>query len=136
MRGSGKATGLLVGGLFLAGALVLGGSKSAEARPLYLKGFVTEYPKLEQQVLKTTKCDVCHFGKPKKNRNNYGATLADIFEDGFGGAKNVKDMKKIQEALKKAAEKESAVKDKTFGDLIKEEKLPATGWEAPKVAAK
>ena len=130
LRG-GKATGLLLGGLFVAGALVLGSSKSAEARPLYLKGFVTEYPKLEQQVIKVTKCDVCHYGKLKKDRNNYGSAIADV----MGDEKNLKDLKKIQEAIKKAAEKKSAVEEKTFGDLIKAEKLPGTGWEPPKDAA-
>ena len=138
LRG-GKAAGLFVGGLLVAGAAMLGGSGSAEARPQYfLKGFVETYPDLKKET-GVQKCNVCHYGTKKTDRNNYGQafgkTLSELIEKNGGSEKertNVKDLEKVKEALKKAEEEKSAVKDKTFGELIKDKKLPATGWEPPK----
>ena len=41
--------------------------------------------------------------------------------------KNEKDEKVFIEALKKVEEKKSCVEEKTYGDLIKDGKLPAEG---------
>lgn len=134
LRG-GKAAGLFGCGLAVAGVLMLGGPESAEARPQYFKAFVDSYPELKKEVA-VQKCNVCHYGKKKTNRSNYGEafgkTLAKVI--GAPQAKNVpaKKMPKITEAVKKTESEESAVKDKTFGELLKEKKLPATGWEPPK----
>ena len=40
--------------------------------------------------------------------------------------KNEKDEAKVKEALTKTEKEKSAVKDKTFGDLLKDGKLPAS----------
>ncbi len=101
--------------------------KRVQARSKYLKQFVLSYKNLEKQA-KKAKCNVCHYGKKKKNRNDYGETLRKIFAKNKK-KKNEKDAKIIKEVLKKAAKKKSSVKGKTFGDLIKEGKLPGT---APK----
>jgi hypothetical protein len=64
-------------------------------------------------------CNICHQGKNRKNRNEYGNALGKAL-----GEKNVKDNQKIVEALEKAEQDKSG--DKSFGDLIKEGNLPVT----------
>jgi len=80
--------------------------------------FKKKYQNLGSLVSKT-KCYVCHASKNKKKRNDYGKALKKII-----GKKNEKDIKKIIAALDKVAKEKSSVKGKTFGDLIKEGKLP------------
>ena len=90
----------------------------AQARPDYLnKGFIPEYPALKAEV-ETAKCGVCH-GTDKKVRNDYGKAVGEAL-----GAKMVKDEEKIKAALKKAEAHKSSTEGKTFGDLIKDGKLP------------
>jgi mono/diheme cytochrome c family protein len=66
-------------------------------------------------------CLVCHGAESKKVRNDFGKEVAAA----LGGTK-VKDVEKINAALATAEGKPSAVAGKTFGDLIKEGKLPAS----------
>ena len=103
------------------------GENRAQARPLYLKQFIAGNKKLEKQA-KKLKCNVCHYGKKKKNRNDYGTALAKEFAKNKK-KKNEKDVAIIKEVFKKVLKKKSKVKGKTFGDLIKDGKLPGT---APK----
>ena len=112
---------LSVLGLAAAGALLLAGANRAEARPQYLKEFAAKYGSLKAQATKV-KCGVCHYGKSKKNRNDYGqAVMKNV-------GKNQKKAPVIKGALTKA-EKMKNAEGKTFGDLIKAGKLPGT---APK----
>jgi cytochrome c553 len=84
----------------------------------------TEFSKKYKTELAGTKltCGVCHAngGKNKKKRNDYGSAVQKAL-----GAKKVKDKAKISKALDEAAKKESHMKGKTFGDLIKAGTLPA-----------
>jgi hypothetical protein len=109
------------GRLTFAGALVatlcLGLASSADARPDYLKAFKAKYPDLA--TMQGANCTICHPGKEKKVRNDYGKAVG-----GALGAAKVKDVEKINAALDAAAAKPSAVEGKTFGDLIKDGKLP------------
>jgi hypothetical protein len=66
-------------------------------------------------------CNVCHFGKEKKNRNDYGKALDKLLDK----KTDAKDKAKIQKALDTVAEEKSAA-GPTFGELIKEHKLPGT----------
>lgn len=69
------------------------------------------------------KCDVCHTGKSKKDRNPYGVELAKLLDK----ATDKDNQEKIQEVLTKVEKLPSDAKDKkspTFGDLIKAGKLP------------
>lgn len=90
----------------------------AQARPKYLEGFKNAYPALKDAT-ETAKCGVCHFGEKKSNRNDYGKAMGEGL-----GAKNVMDQKVIGEAIKKAEAGKSSTDGKTFGDLIKDGKLP------------
>ncbi len=69
------------------------------------------------------KCNVCHYGKSKKNRNDYGQALAKELTK-----KDGKEIAKIQAALDKVAALKSKADDAgspTFGELIQQGKLPA-----------
>jgi mono/diheme cytochrome c family protein len=114
----------LKAGLTGAGALavlVALSSGHANARPKYAGAFIEKYPNVT--VEKTAKCAVCH-GKDaegkedKKIRNEYGKAVGAAL-----GAKNVKDAAEITAGLEKA-EAASAGDGKTFGDYLKEGKIP------------
>jgi len=107
--------------MWMLAACIFGGTiwtaaDRAQARALYCNAFITKYEKVKEA--KTTKCAICH-GKSKKDRNDYGDALGKIL-----GAENEKDKAKVEAALKKAEEQKSSVEGKTFGDLLKEGKLP------------
>ena len=112
----------LIRGMIVAGCvagLVIGFGAPVEARPNYKKAFDTNYEKVAKD--NKTSCLVCHEeGDDKKKRNNYGMAVA----------KNIKvketDADKIKEAFTKTEPEKSAIKDKTFGDLLKDGKLPAS----------
>lgn len=108
-----KLIAVAVAGLMLASAFTGG----ADARPGYLKEFKSKYPKVVEN--NKVDCGVCHPGKSKKERNDYGKAL------GKHVAKNEKDAKKIGEALD-AAGKEKNAKGETFQSLLDEGKLPGT----------
>ncbi len=113
----------LMRGMMVAGCvagLVIGFGARVEARPNYKKAFDTKYEKVAKDN-KTT-CVVCHKEgtDDKKMRNNYGEALAKNI------AKMEKDEAKIKEAFEKTEKEKSAIKDKTFGDLLKDGKLPAS----------
>lgn len=98
--------------------------EQASARPQYLKEFAGKYKNLEEQA-KEAKCMVCHYGDSKKNNNDYGTAI----KAKLGDEKNVKDAAKIAKAYEDAEKEKSKVEGKTFGDLIKENKLPGTNPE-------
>jgi hypothetical protein len=115
MSRSARLSGLAIVTLFLGATLV----SPAQARPNYCKAFLAQYENVKEA--KDAKCAVCHPGKEKKERNNYGVCLSKLL-----GTENVKEEAKIRESLKKAEAEKSAVDNKTFGDLLKDGKLPAS----------
>ncbi len=105
---------------------------TASARPEY-KARLDEATKNSKfvDVLKEHKCNVCHYGKTKKNRNDFGkAVNKTMNEEAFKSMKEDKEKltKKIDEALKTAM-KEKAPGGKTFGELIEAGQLPAKNPE-------
>jgi hypothetical protein len=107
-------------GLVLAvAALVIGSVATvpATARPNYFKEFSGHYT--EVKAAAEAKCGVCHEGADKKNKNDYGKALGAVI------GKSEKDSAKIKEALVKIEKEKSSVEGKTFGDLLKEGKLPS-----------
>lgn len=105
-------------GLAFAFVLACMLSGKAKARPGYMKAFIKKYPTVAAAA-KKAKCGTCHFGKSKKNRNDYGKALGKHI-----GKKNQKDKKAIDAALEKAAKEKKG--DTTFGAVIKSGKLPGT----------
>lgn len=99
------------------------------ARPPYPAIFKAKYENLAKEV-DTAKCLVCHKGKEKKDRNEYGIALSKAFgKADFEKNKGDKEAlaKHLTEALDKVAEEKNA-DGKTFGELIKAGHLP--GGEA------
>jgi cytochrome c553 len=113
----------MVLGLMVAVLVVASVAQDVQARPKYFAEFKNAYEKVAAEADKV-KCNVCHFGQEKKNRNDYGKAVADAL-----GEKNVMDVEKIKEALKKAEKEKSATAGKTFGDLINDGKLPGKSPE-------
>ncbi len=113
----------LAAGLILAPAP--NGADKAEARPQYVKPFGLLYQgDLGAGTIKKNRCDICHEKtqpKNKKIRNPYGAEMAKLLGE------NEKDQAVITKSLQDVADKQSCVSGKTYGDLIKDGKLPSDG---------
>ena len=109
---------ILACGLILAGAILVAGLQSADARLQYYKAFQKKYPQVK--AAKKARCNVCHMGKKKKPRNPYGKVLEKLVPK-----KNCKDAKSIDAFFTKAEKMKIKKKDeKTIGQLLKEGKLP------------
>lgn len=68
-------------------------------------------------------CNVCHEGESRKNRNAYGRALHEFLDK-----KDKDDDAKIDSALEKVESKRSVADDAkspTFGELLRQGKLPA-----------
>jgi len=106
-----------------AAAILVVAMQSAQARPQYKSSFEKTYPAVAKQNGKNGKltCLVCHPKKDKKMRNNYGVALKEAI-----GKKNEKNKDAIAKALGATEEKSSAIKGKTFGDLLAAGQLPAS----------
>jgi cytochrome c2 len=70
--------------------------------------------------VETAKCNVCHVGSSKKERNSYGNALADLLDK----KEDKKNQEKIRQALDTVAAMPSADGAPTFGELLKQGKLP------------
>ena len=105
-------------------------ANSGFARLPYRKQFEETYKDSKiVEAAKEAKCNVCHYGKTKKNRNDYGKALtkylnADQYKKLYKTDKEALN-KKIKEALKSVV-KVKSTKGKTFGELIKAGQLPGT----------
>lgn len=96
-------------------AVVLGLSltaNSAFAVKPFLDAFTAKYPNVSGAA--TAKCNVCHEGSDKKNRNAYGKALSELVKK-----TDAKDTAKINSALDKVA-----ADNAKFGDNLKAGKLP------------
>ena len=126
--------------LGVALAVVCGAAwtSTAKAIPTFKKQFEAKYVKkeggsAEEQALagavKKIKCNVCHVGKKKKDRNAYGQALSELLDK----KEDKKNLEKIDAALDTVAEQNSDPNDEnspTFGELIAQGKLPAGEEEA------
>jgi len=97
----------------------------------FKKAYVKEGTPLAEKVAEV-KCNVCHMGKEKKDKNEYGKAVSKFLKkaDFTGDAKKYDDVKgdAAQKALAdglKSAEAEKSSGGKTFGELIKAGELPA-----------
>jgi cytochrome c553 len=90
----------------------------AEARPLYLKGFVEKYPKVEKQA-RAAKCAICHVpDEQNKVRNDYGQAVGKALP-----MPNAKKPAQIDQALDDAAKAKNPA-GVPFGKVIEMGKLP------------
>ena len=73
--------------------------------------------------VETAKCNVCHAGSSKKERNAYGNALAERL-DKKADAKDVAKIKKALEEVAALPSDPAKADTPTFGALLKEGKLP------------
>jgi hypothetical protein len=107
----------------VAAAAVLALPTPSQAKPPFLKAFKEAYVAKDDKESELAKanCIVCHtVDKNEKGKmkswNKFGDAVHEIMESKGKFSKEV-----LEEALKKP----SAEKDKSFGDLVKDKKLPA-----------
>ena len=114
-------------------ALVLG----ATLQPAYaIKPFSDEFtgkyvkkdsPEKKDQdfakLVEETKCNVCHTGTSKKDRNPYGVELAKLL-DKQADKDNQEKIRSILDKVEKFHSNPEDKKSPTFGELIKAGKLP------------
>lgn len=92
------------------------------ARPSYKKVFESTYAQEFADVAEAKRCTVCHQDSDKKSlRNNYGDAIAKTLNQ-----KNESDADRFRATLRDVELLPSAIEGKTFGDLIKEHRLPAS----------
>ena len=73
--------------------------------------------------VKATKCNICHVGKKKKTRNDYGKELDNLLDK----KTDKKDVEKIRKALETVAQKPidpDGDKSMTYAKLFSEGELP------------
>lgn len=104
----------------------------AHAIPQFKKEFDAKYVdedsddpvKIEfAEKVKEAKCNVCHFGKKKKDRNSYGNALAELLDK----KEDKENKEKIQESLDKVAGMKTNPEDEnspTYGELFNSGDLP------------
>ena len=114
-------------------AMLVGLSGTADARPDYKKVHDKMYKESDiAEALADAKCNACHYGKKKANRNDYGEALIKVglTEENYKAKKSDKEAfaKEIAEALEKVL-KEKSKGGETFGERIKAGKLPGTNPE-------
>ena len=105
---------------------------SASAVPVFKKAFEDSYPDAKK-VAEEQKCNLCHFGKSKKNKNDYGRALAELLKkDNYKDDRIKGEPDKVKAEFAEAFKKVEAVKSKggdTFGERIKAGKAPGTPEE-------
>ncbi|MFI4876026.1 MAG: hypothetical protein ACIALR_11830, partial [Blastopirellula sp. JB062] len=124
-------------------------ARQAAAVPFFWEVFEKHYvqPDAKDDKVKqfsaaaaTAKCNVCHIdGKSKKERNPYGAALAEsLKKDNFKKERLEKERDKAEAeviaALKAVADKKENDKAKPYGELIAAGSLPAATADAKEKA--
>ena len=106
------------------GAIVCSSQSAFAIKPFqdaFLKKYVEGNENKEfVEAATAAKCGVCHVGAKKTDRNAYGMALSELLDK----KEDAKNEAKINEALDTVAGMKAADSEKTFGDLIKEGKLP------------
>lgn len=93
-------------------------------KEMYANAEGSDAEKALAEAVATAKCNVCHYGKSKKNKNAYGAALSELLDK----KEDKSDVEKIRASLEKVAGMEGP-DGKTFGDRLKAGMLPADAPE-------
>ena len=114
----------LLGGLIVAtfvGAFLVSASPAFAVKQFYdeFKEVYVNKGSLDASAVAKAKCNLCHEGKSKKDKNAYSELLDKLLDR----KKDAKNPEKIRQALA-AVESEKSPSGETYGDLLKEGKLP------------
>ncbi|MBS0204179.1 MAG: hypothetical protein JSS49_14845 [Planctomycetes bacterium] len=98
--------------------------RPAIGRPQNVKTFGKTYEKEYANANVEFRCTVCHLdGEKKTVHNNYGDALKKVMAEKKLDGKNAA---MVEKALREVESLPSAIPNKSFGDLIKDGKLPAS----------
>jgi hypothetical protein len=121
--------------LFL-GLLVLGiSTRPAQALPEFKKKFDARYVETStsepfRAAVEEAKCNVCHYGTSKKNRNDYGTALSQLLhKDNFKTDRIKAEPDVVEREIYDAFGKVEGMKSVngfTFGELLRSGHLPGT----------
>ena len=114
----------LLSKLFLVafvGAFLVSASPAFAVKQFYdeFKEVYVNNGNLDAGAVAKAKCNLCHEGKSKKNKNAYG----DLLDALLDRKKDAKNPEKIRQALAKV-ESEKSPSGVTYGEIFKEGKLP------------
>ncbi|MFO0820444.1 MAG: hypothetical protein U1A77_21035 [Pirellulales bacterium] len=127
-----KKLGLVLVASMFAAVLVAMSTSSSHATPVFKKQFEEKYPALKS-VTDEQKCNLCHYGKSKKNKNDYGKALGELLKkDNYKDERVKAEPEKVKAEFEAAFTKVEAAKSKggeTFGERIKAGKAPGTPEE-------
>ena len=107
--------------VMFVGSFIISASPAFAVKQLYdeFKEVYVNNGELDASAVAKAKCNLCHEGKSKKNKNAYGKLLDTLLDK----KKDAKNPEKIREALTKV-ESEKSSSGVTYGELFKEGKLP------------
>lgn len=118
--------------LLVGAALAAVFASSALAIPNFKKSFEEQYPALKG-VSEEQKCNLCHYGKSKKNKNDYGKALSEFLKkDNYKDERVKAEPEKVKAEYDAAYKKVEEMKSKggeTFGARLKAGKAPGTPEE-------
>ncbi len=107
----------------MAALAVMADHQAAEAFPNFKiqfdKRYLIEGSALHKAVNGKTTCNMCHVGTNKGRLNDYGTALGRLLS-----GNDMRNYEKIQQSLEKVESEK--IGTTTFGELIKEGKLPIT----------
>jgi|TARA_B100001939_G_scaffold236365_1_gene203864 hypothetical protein len=114
----------LIAGVIVAtfvGAFIVSASPAFAVKQFYdeFKEVYVNKGNLDASAVAKAKCNICHEGKSKKDKNAYGKLLDQLLDR----KKDAKNPEKIRQALA-AVESEKSPSGETYGSLFKEGKLP------------
>jgi hypothetical protein len=121
--------GLLVSCVFCAAILAASSSWAikeykAQFEEKYLKPHGGEPQNLAlKQAFEKAQCTLCHQGERKKSLNEYGAAFRKAF-DRKAGKRNAEKIQAAFEKLESQKSRPDDPKSPTFGELLKQGKLP------------
>ena len=114
----------LIAGVIVAtfvGAFIVSASPAFAVKQFYdeFKEVYVNKGNLDASAVAKAKCNICHEGKSKKDKNAYGKLLDQLLDR----KKDAKNPEKIRQALA-AVESQKSPSGQTYGSLFKEGKLP------------
>jgi len=121
--------------LAISAVTFIASAEKAHAIPAFAKAFTERYVNTSKDAdfvaaVKEKKCNLCHFGTSKKNKNDFGKAFAKHFKKTNYSSTRVREeatavKKEFDDGLKKVLAEKNA-DGKTYQSLIEAGNLPGT----------